>query len=83
MQSNSKEANIVQKDNKSMEVIEKKEVPTAKVKFRIIFTRKYIVQLYENTLWKTQSFEKGFNMRFCMENRFFECLKLWVDNLSG
>ena len=31
LQSNSKEANIVQKDNKSMEVIEKKEVPTAKV----------------------------------------------------
>ncbi|KAK4563440.1 hypothetical protein RGQ29_005811 [Quercus rubra] len=29
--SNSKEANIVQKDNKSIEVIEKKEVPTAKI----------------------------------------------------
>ncbi|KAM3694843.1 hypothetical protein ACB098_07G084900 [Castanea mollissima] len=32
--SNSKEASIVQKDNKSMEVIEKKEVPTAKTENR-------------------------------------------------
>ena len=50
MQSNSKEANIVQKDNKSMEVIEKKEVPSAKVRLCIIFTREFIVQLYEKVL---------------------------------
>ena len=50
MQSNSREANIVHKDNKSMEVIEKKEVPSAKVRFCIIFTREFIVQLYEKVL---------------------------------
>ncbi|KAK4563441.1 hypothetical protein RGQ29_005811 [Quercus rubra] len=37
--SNSKEANIVQKDNKSIEVIEKKEVPTAKTENRTSATK--------------------------------------------
>jgi hypothetical protein len=51
MQSNSKEPNIVQKDSKAVEVTEKKEVPAAKrVRFRIIFTRKFIVQLFENSV---------------------------------
>ena len=53
------------KDNKSMEVIEKKEVPSAKVRFCIIFTRKFIVQLYENLLQKTHSFLEG------CQNEFF------------
>jgi hypothetical protein len=57
IQSHNKEPDIVERNNKDVEVTVKKEAPAAKwVGFIFILKWKFIFQLHRNFLWKTLFF---------------------------